>query len=329
MALRDTEPLGKLKLGVVMDPISAIKVEKDTTLALLLAAQKNDLQLFYMEPKDLVLHNGELQAYMRLLAVNDNTDNWYQFLEPRKETPDKVSNLDIILMRKDPPFDMDFVYTTQLLEIAEKDGVFVTNKPQAIRDANEKLYATWFPNLCPETLVTKNIHNLKSFHAKQKDIIIKPLDGMGGASIFRIKNKDPNASVIFETMTEQNERFCMAQRFLPEIKNGDKRILMVDGEPIPFSLARVPSQGETRGNLAAGGSGVIRELTEKDKRICLEIGGFLRERGLLFVGLDVIGEHLTEINVTSPTCLREIERGTGLNIAEKVVKNIIQKIKEQ
>lgn len=327
MALRDTEPRGKLKLGVVMDPISAIKVEKDTTFALLLAAQTNGLKLFYMEPKDLVLHNGDLKAYMRPLTVDDDTDNWHQFHNSRKETPDEVSDLDIILMRKDPPFNMDFVYTTQLLEIAEQKGVFVTNKPQAIRDANEKLCATWFPHLCPETLVTKNISDLKNFHGEQRDIIIKPLDGMGGSSIFRVKDKDSNASVIFETMTEQNERFCMAQRFLPEIKNGDKRILMVDGEPIPFSLARVPSQGETRGNLAAGGSGVIQELTENDKRICEEIGGVLRERGLLFVGLDVIGNHLTEINVTSPTCLREIEKGTGLNIAEKVVKAAVKKIR--
>tara|TARA_B100000676_G_scaffold4911_1_gene4530 strand:- start:781 stop:1767 length:987 start_codon:yes stop_codon:yes gene_type:complete len=327
MALRDTEPRGKLKLGVVMDPISAIKVEKDTTLALLLAAQKNGLKLFYMESKDLVLHNGELKAYMRSLTVDDDTDNWHQFHNSRKETPDEVSDLDIILMRKDPPFNMDFVYTTQLLEIAEKMGVFVTNRPQAIRDANEKLYATWFPHLCPETLVTKNISDLKNFHGEQKDIIIKPLDGMGGSSIFRVKDRDSNASVIFETMTKQNERFCMAQRFLPEIENGDKRILMVDGEPVPFSLARVPSQGETRGNLAAGGSGVIQELTENDKRICEEIGGVLRERGLLFVGLDVIGNHLTEINVTSPTCLREIEKGTGLKIAEKVVKAAVQKIR--
>ena len=328
MALRDTEPQGKLKLGVVMDPISAIKVEKDTTLALLLAAQKKGLQLFYMEPKDLVLHNGELNAYMRLFNVNDDSDKWYQFLDSRKEMPEKVSNLDAVLMRKDPPFDMDFLYTTHLLEIAENSGVFVTNKPQAIRDANEKLYATWFPNLCPETLVTKNISNLKSFHGEQKDIIIKPLDGMGGSSIFRVRDKDSNASVIFETMTEHNKRFCMAQRFLPEIKNGDKRILMVDGEPIPFTLARVPSQGETRGNLAAGGSGIIRELTKNDKKICQEIGAVLRKRGLLFVGLDVIGNHLTEINVTSPTCLREIERGTGLDIADKVVNTIVGKIKK-
>ena len=327
MALRDTEPQGKIKIGVVMDPISAIKVEKDTTLALLLAAQKEGLELFYMEPKDLVLRDGELNAYMRLFTVNDDSNKWYQFLDSQKETPDKVSNLDVILMRKDPPFDMDFVYTTQLLEIAERNGVFVTNKPQAIRDANEKLYATWFPNLCPQTLVTKNISNLKTFHAEQKDIIIKPLDGMGGSSIFRVKDKDSNASVIFETMTDHNNRFCMAQKFLPEIKDGDKRILMIDGEPVPFSLARVPSQGETRGNLAAGGSGIIRKLTKNDKKICQEIGAVLRDRGLLFVGLDVIGNHLTEINVTSPTCLREIERETGLNIAEKVVKTIVEKIR--
>ena len=326
MNQRNSLPAKKIKLGVIMDPISAIKVEKDTTLALLLAAQAGGLILYYMEIRDLVLRNGKVQAYMRKMEVKDDLNNWYNFLEPPPEEPKHLGNLDVLLMRKDPPFNMDFVYTTQLLEIAENQGLLVTNKPSSIRDANEKLFATWFPDLCPDTLVTKNITDLKAFLKDQGDIIVKPLDGMGGMSIFRLKKRDSNASVVFETMSQYGSLFCMAQKFLPAIKDGDKRILMIDGEPVPYSLARVPSRGETRGNLAAGGSGIVRKLSPRDWEICNRVGKELKDRGLIFVGLDVIGDHLTEINVTSPTCLREIERETKINIGNKLIQVILKKM---
>ena len=327
MNLRNSLPTKKIKLGVVMDPISEIKLEKDTTLALLLAAQASNVILYYMEVKDLVLRNGKVKAYMRKIEVKDNPNNWYDFIEGRPEEAIDLGNLDVLLMRKDPPFNMDFVYATQLLEIAENQGLLVINKPSAIRDANEKLFATWFPNFCPDTIVTKNIADLRFFLEDQKDIILKPLDGMGGMSIFRLKKGDSNASVVFETMSRQGTLFCMAQKFLPAIKDGDKRILMIDGEPIPYSLARIPSRGETRGNLAAGGSGTVRELSPRDLEICNGVGQELKDRGLIFVGLDVIGDHLTEINVTSPTCLRELERETGINIGNKLIQVILEKIR--
>ncbi len=317
----------KIKLGVLMDPISGIKVEKDTTLALLLAGQANGLILYYMEAKDLILRNGAVKAYMRKIEVKDDSNDWYNFLETSPEEPIDLGNLDALLMRKDPPFNMDFVYTTQLLEIAENQGLLVTNKPGSIRDANEKLFATWFPDLCPDTIVTKNITDLKVFLEDQEDIILKPLDGMGGISIFRLKKRDSNASVVFETMTRHGSLFCMAQKFLPAIKDGDKRILMIDGEPIPYSLARIPSRGETRGNLAAGGSGIVRKLSTRDWEICNRVKQELKDRGLIFVGLDVIGDHLTEINVTSPTCLREIEKETKIDIGSKLIQVILEKIR--
>ena len=264
---------------------------------------------------------------MRKIDVQDDPKDWYEFLEPLPNIPKPIGHLDCLLMRKDPPFNMDFAYTTHLLEVAENEGVFVVNKPRSIRDSNEKLFATWFPEACPETLVTKNIEELRTFLEQEGDIILKPLDGMGGTSIFRVKKNDGNASVIFETMTKQNCEFCMAQKFIPEIKYGDKRILLIDGKPIPYSLARVPSQGETRGNLAAGGTGSVKELTKRDEEICTIVGEELKSRGLLFVGLDVIGDYLTEINVTSPTCLREIERGTSIDIGGKLIGTIIDNIR--
>ncbi|TPV76426.1 glutathione synthase [Klebsiella pneumoniae] len=265
-----------IKLGIVMDPIATINIKKDTSFAMLLEAQRRGYELHYMEMNDLYL----------ILPLAD---------------------LDVILMRKDPPFDTEFIYATYILERAEEKGTLIVNKPQSLRDCNEKLFTAWFSELTPETLVTRNKAQLKAFWEKHGDIIMKPLDGMGGASIFRVKAGDPNLGVIAETLTELGSRYCMAQNYLPAIKDGDKRVLVVDGEPVPYCLARIPQGGETRGNLAAGGRGEARPLTESDWEIARRVGPTLKAKGLIFVGLDIIGDRLTEINVTSPTCVREIE----------------------
>ena len=293
-----------IKLGIVMDPISHIKLKKDTSFAMLLEAQKRGYQLFYMEMNDLFLRNGQAYATTRKLTVHNDHNHWFDFDE---EQTLSLNELDVILMRKDPPFDTEFIYSTYILERAEAHGVLVVNKPQSLRDCNEKLFTAWFAQYTPETLVTRQTQLIRSFHQEHKDIILKPLDGMGGSSIFRIKEDDPNVSVIIETLTEMNTRYCMAQKFIPAIKDGDKRILVVDGQPIPYCLARIPQKGETRGNLAAGGYGEVRPLSESDWQIAKAIAPTLKEKGLLFVGLDIIGDKLTEINVTSPTCVREIE----------------------
>ncbi|NHB98090.1 glutathione synthase [Photorhabdus stackebrandtii] len=293
-----------IKLGIVMDPISSIKIKKDTSFAMLLEAQRRSWELHYMEMSDLYLHQGEARARTRLLQVENNPQQWYQF---DREQDLALETLDVILMRKDPPFDTEYIYATYILERAEEKGTLIVNKPQSLRDCNEKLFTAWFPDLTPDTLVTRNAAHLREFHQKHGDVIFKPLDGMGGASIFRLKKEDPNVGVIIETLTEHGNRFCMAQNFLPAIKEGDKRILIVDGEPVPYCLARIPAQGETRGNLAAGGRGEARPLSESDWAIARAVAPTLKEKGLIFVGLDIIGDRLTEINVTSPTCAREIE----------------------
>lgn len=293
-----------IKLGIVMDPISQIKIKKDTSFAMLHEAQKRGYQLFYMEMNDLFLLNGEAYATTRTLTVHNDNAHWFDMGD---EQTLPLSELDAILMRKDPPFDTEFIYATYILERAEAKGVLVVNKPQSLRDCNEKLFTAWFAEFTPETLVTRQTNQLKSFYQKYGDIILKPLDGMGGASIFRMKAGDPNVSVIIETLTEHNSRYCMAQTYIPAIKDGDKRVLVVDGEPVPYCLARIPQKGETRGNLAAGGHGEVRALSESDWQIAKSIAPVLKQKGLLFVGLDIIGDKLTEINVTSPTCVREIE----------------------
>ncbi|WP_350304613.1 glutathione synthase [Photorhabdus viridis] len=293
-----------IKLGIVMDPISSIKIKKDTSFAMLLEAQRRGWELHYMEMSDLYLHQGKAHARTRLLQVENNPQQWYQF---DREQDLALETLDVILMRKDPPFDTEYIYATYILERAEEKGTLIVNKPQSLRDCNEKLFTAWFPDLTPDTLVTRNAAHLRTFHQKHGDVIFKPLDGMGGASIFRLKKDDPNVGVIIETLTEHGNRFCMAQNFLPSIKEGDKRILIVDGEPVPYCLARIPAQGETRGNLAAGGRGEARPLSESDWAIARAVAPTLKEKGLIFVGLDIIGDRLTEINVTSPTCAREIE----------------------
>ena len=313
-----------IKLGMVMDSIALINIKKDTSFAMLLEAQARGWELYYMELNDLFLRNGVAYARTRTLTVQRDAKQWYSFIE-EQDIP--LHALDVILMRKDPPFDQEYIYATYLLERAENMGVYVVNKPQSLRDANEKLFTAWFPQCCAETLVTREPKRIRDFLAEQSEIILKPLDGMGGTSIFHLRQNDPNLSVILETMTEYKSRYVMAQKYLPAIKDGDKRILVVNGEPVPYCLARIPQQGETRGNLAAGGRAEGRPLTERDRWIANEVGATLRDKGLIFVGLDVIGDTLTEINVTSPTCVQELDSQFGLNIAGLLMDHIEQAIR--
>ena len=308
-----------IKLGIVMDPIGSIKVHKDSSFAMLLAAQKRGWELFYMEQDDLFLDDSRCHATMQKLSVRDEARDWYSLSEERTAA---VDELDVILMRKDPPMNMEFIYSSFLLERAEAQGVLVVNSPAAIRDASEKLYTAWFSNCCPPTRVSRDAVRLKEFLAKHGDIIVKPLDGMGGASVFRIQEDDPNLNVILETITANGGTSAMAQRYIPEITEGDKRILMINGEPFPHALARIPASGETRGNLAAGGRGEGVDLSERDRWICDQVGPALREQGLMFVGLDVIGDYLTEINVTSPTCIRELDTLYNADIAGQLMDAI-------
>ncbi|MDX1605569.1 MAG: glutathione synthase [Candidatus Competibacterales bacterium] len=314
----------RLTVGVVMDPIGAISYKKDTTLALLLAVQARDWELHYFEQSDLYLQDGRAWGRSRLLEVRADPQNWYQFHGERELALDE---LDVILMRKDPPFDMEYVYTTYLLERAEAAGTLVVNKPQSLRDANEKLYTAWFPQCCPPSLVTRSHERVKAFLAEHGDIVVKPPEGMGGAKVFRLRPDDPNINVILENLTGFEHHYLIAQRYLPEIREGDKRILLIDGEPIPYALARMAAPGETRANLAVGGRGVGVELSERDRWICAQVGPVARERGLIFVGLDVIGDYLTEINVTSPTCVRELDAQYGLDIGAELMTAIEHRLR--
>ncbi|MDX1490871.1 MAG: glutathione synthase [Pseudohongiellaceae bacterium] len=315
----------RTKVGIVMDPIGDISYKKDTSLAMLVAAQEKGWELFYMEQSDLYMNNGVAYALMRPLEVRWDENDWYTLGEAEES---RLSELNVILMRKDPPFDTEYIYSSYLLEQAEREGTLVVNKPQSLRDCNEKLFATQFPQCCPANLVSSKASVLKQFHRDHGDVIFKPLDGMGGASIFRLKADDPNVSVVIETLTDNGRTPIMAQQFIPDIVNGDKRILLIDGEPVPYALARVPAKGETRGNLAAGGSGVPQELSERDLWICSQVKETIKQKGLLFVGLDVIGDFLTEINVTSPTCVREINRAYDLDIAGDLMNCIERKLQE-
>lgn len=313
-----------IRLGIVMDPIASISYKKDSSLAMLLAAQERGWSLFYMEQRDLYLGAGQARAQMRPLKVFADPARWFELGD---EQDSALNELDVILMRKDPPFDMEFVYSTYLLEQAEREGVLIVNKPQSLRDCNEKLFATQFPQCMAPTLVSRRADILRAFAATHGDVILKPLDGMGGASVFRHRQGDPNLSVILETLTQHGHQQIMAQAYLPQIVDGDKRILMIDGEPVPYCLARIPASGETRGNLAAGGRGEARPLTERDRWIAAQVGPTLREKGLLFVGLDVIGDSLTEINVTSPTCIREIDAAYNTHIGGQLMDAIDRKLK--
>ena len=304
------------KLAVVMDPIADIKPYKDTTLALLLAATKAGWDLAYLEIGDLSLDQGVARGFSRTLEVFDDNEDWYRLGDGAWS---ELGDFDMIFMRQDPPFDSQFLYATYILEAAEKAGARVVNRAASLRDCNEKVFATQFPQCCPPVLVATEFSRFHEFHAEHGDIILKPLDGMGGMSIFRVKKDDPNLNVILETLTNNGERAIMAQRYLPEIAAGDKRILLIGGEPVPFALARIPMAGETRGNLAAGGRGVAQPLTDRDRWICERVGPALVERGLYFVGIDVIGDYLTEINVTSPTCVRELDEQCQLDIGSELI----------
>jgi glutathione synthase len=312
-----------ISLGVVMDPIGSIKPVKDTTLALLLAAQAKGWSLFYMQQADLYLDQGKAMAHMQPLKVADDLSSWFELDEAQNRS---LGDLDVILMRKDPPFDAEYIYSTYILEAAQKEGALVVNNPQSLRDCNEKIFATQFPQCCPPVLVSRSEKQLRAFHQEHQDVIFKPLEGMGGSGIFRCSANDPNVGVILETLTNMDQNFIMAQRFIPEIKQGDKRILVVDGEAVPYSLARIPKEGETRGNLAAGGRGVAQPLTERDHWIVSQVAPTLKEKGLFFVGLDVIGDYLTEINVTSPTCAREIDKAYDTNIGERLMSAIEKRL---
>ena len=312
-----------IRLGIVMDPIASIAFKKDSSLAMLEAAQARGWSLFYMEQQDLYLINGQARTRTRTLQVFHDPQHWFELGE-QQDLP--LDSLDVILMRKDPPFDSEFLYCTQILEQAERQGVLVVNRPQSLRDCNEKLFATRFAHCTPPTLVSRRADILREFAEEQGDVILKPLDGMGGTAIFRHRAGDPNLSVILETLTGYGSRQIMIQRYLPAIVDGDKRILMIDGEPVPYCLARIPQKGETRGNLAAGGRGEARPLTERDRWIAAQVGPTLKAMGLLFVGLDVIGENLTEINVTSPTCIREIDAAFDTDIAGRLMDVIAEKL---
>ncbi|SEG82268.1 glutathione synthase [Marinobacterium lutimaris] len=315
-----------IKVGIVMDPIESITFKKDTSLGLLHAAQRKGWELHYMEQSHLFSRDGVAQAKMAPLKVAMDPDNWF---ERGEYAVRPLADMDVILMRQDPPFTNEFLYTTHLLAMAERDGVLVVNRTQSVRDCNEKLFATQFPQCCPPVLVTRDAQLLRDFHAEHQDVIFKPLDGMGGSSIFRIKEDGVNLGVIIETLTEHGQQTIMAQKYLPEIKDGDKRILMINGEPVPYALARIPSAGETRGNLAAGGRGEGRPLSDRDRWICAQVGPTLKEKGLYFVGLDVIGDYLTEINVTSPTCLRELDNQFGLDIGMQLMDCIEQTLAQK
>jgi glutathione synthase len=303
---------GVVKTAVVMDPISGIITYKDSTFAMLLEAQRRGHELWYMEPSDLTMRDGLALGHMRPLSVTDRNEDWFTLGESQNL---ELGGLDFLLMRKDPPFDMDYVYTTYVLDLAEKAGVTVMNRPQSLRDANEKCFITQFPQCCVPALITRSSTEIKAFVGEQGLSVVKPLDGMGGESIFQVQPNDPNLNVILETITAKDRDLVMVQRYIPEITQGDKRILVVNGKPVPFALARIPGAGDFRGNLAKGGTGKGIALSDRDYWICEQVAPELVRRGIVFAGLDVIGDWLTEINVTSPTCIRELDAEFGLNIA--------------
>jgi glutathione synthase len=316
--------LMSIKLAIVMDPITQINIKKDTSFAMLLAAQGRGYELTYLEMNDLYLDTGKPMCNARSLSVQRDPENWFTLGEPEQLS---LCAFDVILMRKDPPFDSEYLYATQMLELAEKAGTLVVNRSQALRDFNEKLFTAYFPDLIPATLVTRDTRRIREFHTKHKDIICKPLDGMGGTSIFRVKEDGNNLGVIIETLTALNTTYAMFQEFLPSIKDGDKRILIIDGEVVPYCLARLPTKGENRGNLAAGGTGRPQPISDSDRQLAEAIAPTLVENGLIFVGMDVIGDRITEINVTSPTCVQEIEAAYDVDITGMLFDAIEKRVK--
>jgi glutathione synthase len=307
------------EIGVVMDPIGSIKIAKDSTFAMMLAGARRGWRLQYMELSDLCMRGDRSWARMREVEVQDDPQRWYRY---RGEQTRPLDSLPVVLMRKDPPFDMEYIYATYLLEQAQLRGTRVVNDPRSLRDANEKVFTVRFSQCCPPTLITRRSADIAEFLAQQGEVILKPLGGMGGFSIFRVNRGDPNFNVIVETLTDYGHRFCMVQRFIAEIAKGDKRILLIDGDPAPYALARVPKRGETRGNLAVGATGVGQPLSDRDRWIAAQVGPELRKRGILFAGLDVIGDFLTEVNVTSPTCIRELDAQFDLDIAGDLIEKI-------
>ena len=313
-----------IKLGIIMDPLPSINIKKDSSFAMMLAAQKSGWEIHTIYQSDLYTKNETPRALSRITHVEDDASHWFDF-SPEQDID--LSSLDVILMRKDPPFDIEYITSTYILQLAEQSGTLIINKPASLRDNNEKMFITQFPQCCTPFLVSRNMKRLRDFvfdrfQSEQQDVILKPLDGMGGTSIYRVNPQDPNLSVILETVSENETRTVMAQQFIPEITKGDKRILLIDGEAIPYALARVPASGETRGNLAAGGTGVGVELSERDRWICQQVGPTLKQQGIMFAGIDVIGDYLTEINITSPTCIRELDQIYSLDIAGDLMRCI-------
>lgn len=323
------ETIMSIKLGIVMDPLSSINIKKDSSFAMMLAAQKLGWEIHTIYQSDLYTDNDKAKAFSRITRVEDNPGHWFDFVSQQDID---LSSLDAILMRKDPPFDIEYIASTYILQLAEQMGTLVVNRPASLRDNNEKMFITQFPQCCTPFLVSRSKSRLRDFviqrfQEEQQDVILKPLDGMGGASIYRVNPQDPNLSVILETVSQEETRMVMAQQFIPEISQGDKRVLLIDGEAIPYALARVPASGETRGNLAAGGSGVGVELSERDQWICQQVGPALKRQGILFAGIDIIGDYLTEINITSPTCIRELDQIYSLDIAGDLMRCIEQHLK--
>ena len=315
-----------IKIGFVMDPLPSINIKKDSTFAMMLAAQKVGWEIHTIYQADLYTDNEKARAFTRTTHVEDNSDNWFEFTS---EQIIDLNSLNVILMRKDPPFDIEYIASSYILELAEQAGSLIVNKPASLRDFNEKMFITQFPQCCTPFMVARDTRRLRDFieqrfQAEQQDVILKPLDGMGGTSIYRINPQDPNLSVILETVSENESRTVMAQQFIPEISDGDKRVLLIDGEAVPYALARIPAAGETRGNLAAGGTGVGVELSERDHWICQQVGPVLKQHGILFAGIDIIGNYLTEINITSPTCIRELDQIYSLDIAGDLMRCIEQ-----
>jgi glutathione synthase len=310
----------RVRLVVVMDPIEAIKPAKDSTLAILLAAQARGWQLFYAQQKDLWLRDGIAWGHLAPLQVFDDLHTWFALGEAQRA---RLGEFDVILMRKDPPFDTEYIYTTYILDRAEVQGALVCNRPQGLRDMNEKVYTAWFPECCAPTLITRDMHAMSEFLREHGKAVCKPLHGMGGRSIFVLEQGDKNRNVVFETLTDYGARFAIVQRYLPQIvTGGDNRIILVDGEPVPFALQRIPTPDDHRGNLAAGARAESRPLNERDRWLCSQIGPTLKAAGMVFVGLDVIGDYVTEINVTSPTGIRELNKKHDVDIGAKLVDAI-------
>ena len=315
----------RIRLGVVMDPIDDIKYAKDSTLAMLLAAQARGFELFYLEQRDLSLRDGVALGHARPLAVRADPDGWFTLGEAK---PTRLGDFDCLLMRKDPPFDTEYIYTTYVLERAEEQGALVVNRPQGLRDMNEKVYTAWYPHCCAPTLITRSMQDMEAFLREHGKIVCKPLHGMGGSSIFVLERQDKNMNVTFETLTDYGQRFAIVQRYIPEIvESGDSRVLLIDGEPVPHALARIPSAHDHRGNLAAGAKGVGRPLNDRDRWLAQQIGPAMAAKGMLFVGLDVIGGYVTEINVTSPTGIRELDRYSGSNIGDLLMQAIERRLR--